>query len=124
MKYALTQFCILILSVIILIYFFSLEYFVPLSSGNINWYNLGAVLFCIFFFFESFVSLVFFLVEKFLTCGIKEFPDHFRSLKWGISIAFCIIISILLSIFNIIPLFYAFLISVIILIIFNLFRVF
>lgn len=124
MKYALTQFGILIASVIILIYFFSLEYFVPLSSGNINWYNLSAVLFCVFFFFEATISLFFFLTEKFLTCGIKEFPPHFRSLKWGISIAFCIVLSLLLSVFNIIPLFYAFLISVIILIIFNLFRIF
>lgn len=124
MKYLLTQISILIVTVILLSYFFSLNYFLPTVDGNINWYNVLTVLFLIFFLTQSVFSTIFFLFEKFLTCGIKEFPNHNRSLKWGIGIGFCCIFSLLVGMFNIFPLFYAFAISVIILVILNIFNIF
>lgn len=124
MKYLLSQLLILILSVIILLYFFSLEYFLPIKDGIFDWYNIFLVIFFIFLSVQSIVSIVFFLSEKFLTCGIKEFPRINRSLKWGIAIGLCSTLSILFSIFNILPLFYAFSILVIILIILNIIKIF
>lgn len=124
MKYLLAQIFIGILSVILLSYFLSLDYFRPIADGLPNWYNISTVLFIVFFLTESLFSILFFSFEKFLTCGLREFPYHTRSLKWGIGIGFCCVLSLLLSMFNIFPLFYAFAISAIILIILNIFNIF
>ncbi|MCC7289712.1 hypothetical protein IT417_00440 [bacterium] len=124
MKYLLTQAGIAVLSVILLLYFFSLSYFVPLEQGNINWYNVVTVLFLVFFFVESVVATIILLIEKFLTCGWKEFPHHSRSLKWGIGIGFCAILAMILSMYNVLPIFYGFTSSAIILYILNILKVF
>lgn len=124
MKYLLIQLLILFLSVILLLYFFSLSYFLPLESDVLNWYNISTVLLISFFLSESFFSLFFYLIEKFLTCSIREFPLYFRSLKWGIGLALCVVVSLMLSLLNIIPLFYAFILSAIILGILNIFKIF
>lgn len=124
MKYLLVQISILILTVILLSYFFSLSYFLPANNENLNWYNISTVLFLSFFLSMSVSSIFFYIIEKFLTCGLREFPNYSRSVKWGIGIGFCVVISLLMSMFNIFPLFYAFTISVIILIILNIFKIF
>lgn len=124
MKYLFLQLATLFLSVILLLYFFSLDYFIPIRNGAYDWYNIIMVIFLLFLLVESSISTVMYVLEKFLTCGIKEFPDHYRSLKWGVGIAVCLIFSIILSIFNVFPLFYAFFVSVIILIILNIIKIF
>lgn len=124
MKYLLIQLIIGISSVILLLYFFSLSYFLPSEGEILNWYNISTVLFLSFLLSESIISLIFFLTEKFLTCGLREFPHIHRSLKWGVGLAFAIVISMILSLLNIIPLFYAFALSAIILIILNILKIF
>lgn len=124
MKYIITQLSISIISVIFLLYFFSIEYFVPKSSEVVNWYNISFVLLLIFLISQSIVSVIFFLVEKKLTCGVNEYPNYTRSFKWGIILSICLILSLLLSIFNVIPLLHALLISSIIVVVFNILKLF
>ena len=107
MKYLLAQLILLVLSVIILLYLGSLSYFLPYLGGNINWYSVTIVMICIFVLTEAFFSLLIFLFEKYLLYEKNEFPPFANSLKWGIVISLCVIISLFLSIFNIIPLIYA-----------------
>jgi hypothetical protein len=123
MKYLLVQLIILLLSVIILLYLSSLSYFLPYLGENINWYSVSIILVNIFFLTESFFSLLIFLIQKFLLYEKSEFPPFSVSLKWGIVISFCVIISLFLSIFNIIPLIYALISWAIILIVIYLLKI-
>lgn len=102
MKYLITQSILLVLSVAILYYFSTLPYFLPVNSENIpNWYNVFAVLAVVFVAIQAFVSLFVFLLEKFMTCGKKEFPNFSRSLRWGIGIALGFFVLVLLNVFHV-----------------------
>jgi hypothetical protein len=120
MKYIVTQLFILISSVIFLLYLLSLAYFHPMGEASINWYNTITVLGILFLIAQSFVSLLFYLFQKFISYGWKEFPRLTFSLRWGIGMGVVLVISILLNIFNVIPLVYGLPACTIILVILNL----
>lgn len=101
MKYLLSQSILLILSVILLYFFFTTPQFLPTNTyGELDWYKISAVLVVIFLLLQSFISLVIYLTQKFLAYGKNEFPDKNYSLLWGLGLSFCIIISMLFHIFH------------------------
>jgi len=98
MKYFLSQIIIFILSVIFLLYLFSLDYFLPFDAGeNLNWYNISIVLFLLFLSLQSVISLGVYFLQKFLAYGWKEFPDFRNSFKWGIGLGISIVVLILFN---------------------------
>lgn len=89
----------------ILLYLASVGDFVPLDiNGLPNWYNVLTVLVIFFFLIQSVVSLGIYLVQKFLTCGVKEFPSSRNALKWGFILSFLMIVVIVLNLFHIVSL--------------------
>ncbi len=113
MKYLLSQLFILFFSVIILYYFSTVPNFIPYKiDGNLDWVKIGIVIFLIFLIIESFISLLIFLIEKFLVYGRKEFPDKLISLKWGIGISLCFIALLFLHLNHLITVFWAIVILV------------
>lgn len=105
MRFIFLQTFIIFLSVIFLLFLFGQEHFLPFDKKeNIDWYNVFSVLIFLFFFIQSLFSIILFLFQKFLTCGLKEFPVFNTSLKWGILIALLVILIIILNIFHIVSL--------------------
>lgn len=105
MKFLLGQIFITIISVVSLLYLFSIDYFTPLNSqGNLNWYGISTVLFLVFLLAQAIVSLAVFLTQKFLAYGWKEFPNPWVSLKWGIGLSFSLVAALLLNAFHILTL--------------------
>ncbi|MCA9375003.1 hypothetical protein KC622_01590 [Candidatus Dojkabacteria bacterium] len=101
MKYLLTQVVAIIVSVTLLYYFSTLNQFLPLTpEKEINWYNLFSVLTLVFVLLEGVISFSLYLLQKFLTCGWREFPDKSFSLKWGLGLSIGIIFIIVLNIFH------------------------
>ncbi len=101
MKYLLTQLLLLFLSVILLYYLSTVSTFLPqLANNNIDWYNVGITLLLLFLLTESFVSLVIFLIQKFLAFGWREFPNYRFSFIWGSIVGVSLVVGILLNIFN------------------------
>ncbi len=101
MKYLLSQFFLLFLSVILLYYLSTLTSFLPLSENDsVNWYNVCITLLLLFLITQAFISLVIYLIQKFLAFGWREFPNYSFSLRWGLITGLALIIGILLNIFN------------------------
>lgn len=99
MKYLLSQIFIFILSVIVLLYLSRLPGFTPFSQvGVIDWTNVGLIMFFLFLTAESIISVLIYLVEKFLAYGRKEFPSSRFSFKWGLGISLGLIILLFLHI--------------------------
>ncbi len=92
MKYLFTQLFLLFISVIFLYYFSTVPNFVPFDiEGELDWPKIAFVMFNLFLVLESFISLVVYLVEKFIAYGKKEFPSSRLSLKWGLGISLTLI---------------------------------
>lgn len=103
MKYLLTQSVIFLSTVGALLYFFSLDYFVPIDSqGNPNWYTVLIVLFLLFLFAQSLISLTVFIIQKLVAFGPKEFPNYRVSLRWGLGIGVGIVTVLLLNTLNLV----------------------
>jgi hypothetical protein len=102
MKFLFVQIISLIVSVTFLLYLLSLEYFLPYGAdGVLNYYNLVTVLILLFVLVESLISLLVFLVQKFVAFSWGEFPSHKLAVKWGLIFAVAIVGGILLNIFDI-----------------------
>ncbi len=102
MKYIFLQTFVSFLGAMFLLFLFQQEHFLPFDeSKKIEVYNIFAVLFFLFLISQGLVSIFLYLFQKFLTCGIKEFPSYNYSLKWGIIISILLIFVILLNIYNI-----------------------
>jgi hypothetical protein len=105
MKYLFLQLFIVFLSAMFLLFLFQQKDFIPFDNeSTLNWYNIVAVLFFLFLVVQGFVSILFFLGQKFLTCGIREFPNISFSLKWGILISVLMIFVVIMNIFHILNL--------------------
>lgn len=101
MKYLFLQMFVGFLGAMFLLFLFQTEEFLPFDDEeNINWYNVFSVLFFLFIFTQAVVSIILFLFQKFLTCGIKEFPSCKNSLKWGIVISFLFVFILFLNVYN------------------------
>lgn len=102
MKYIFLQTFVSFLGAMFLLFLFQQEHFLPFEkSGEFDWYNIFAVLFFLFLLSQGALSILLYLFQKFLTCGIKEFPSYNYSLKWGILISILFVFIILLNIYNI-----------------------
>jgi hypothetical protein len=118
MKFLILQTFISFLSVIFLLFLFEQEEFLPLKEDrSLDWYKISSVLFFCFLLLQSVISIILFLIQKFVTCSFKKFPPFHFSLKWSITIAFLIIFIILFNIFHIIDLLWGGIILVFIIII-------
>ncbi len=105
MKYLFLQTFVSFLGAMFLLFLFQQEHFLPLDEKeNFNWYNIFSVLFFLFLILQGVFSIMFFLFQKFLTCGIKEFPSFNTSLKWGVLFSILFIFVVLLNIYNIVSL--------------------
>ncbi len=103
MKYFLFQLLILFSSAMFVLFLFQQESFQPFDlEGNVDWYNVSTLLFFVFLFLQGLLSTLLYLFQKFLTCGLKEFPSFGASLKWGLLLSFIFILLLLLNIFHII----------------------
>lgn len=120
MKFIFTQIVLLSLGVTMLLYLMSLNSFVPFFEGGVDWYNLTTILLLLFTTIQAVVSLPIFLFQKFSLFEKGEFPKPHIALKWGIGVGICLIISLLLSIYSIIPLAFGFTALIIVLVILNL----
>ncbi len=101
MKYLFLQTFVGFLGAMFLLFLFQTEEFLPFDEeGNVNWYNVFSVLFFLFIFTQAVVSIILFLFQKFLTCGLKEFPSFKNSLKWGIVISFLFVFILFLNVYN------------------------
>ncbi len=102
MKYIFLQTFVTFLGAMFLLFLFQQEHFLPFDeSQEFDWYNIFTVLFFLFLIIQGVISLILYLFQKFLTCGIKEFPSYNYSLKWGILVSILFILVILLNIYNI-----------------------
>jgi hypothetical protein len=116
MKYLLLQLLFLLFTVMILIYFISQVKFIPLTeTGTPDWYNISTVLFLLFLLLQSIISLTIFLVRKFLTCGLKEFPSSRGAIKWGILSSFLFVIVLVFNIFHIVSILWGAIVAALIL---------
>jgi len=70
------------------------------GTGNPLWLNIFVVIGLIISVVQAIISMAIFLVQKKLLFGKNEFPPISSPIKWGIGIAFCIAIVILLNIFH------------------------
>ncbi len=105
MRYIFLQIFVLSLGVVFLLLLSQQRDFLPVNEqGIVNWYNVSSVLFFLFLVSQSTISLFLYFLQKFLTCGIKEFPSSRFSLKWGILISFLLTILLLLNIYHIVTL--------------------
>lgn len=110
MKYFIIQFIVFIITVILLKYLVSLEYFSPyLLDGNLNSYNIGIMIVLIFFLSQSLSSIIIFLSQKFIAYGLKEFPNPRFSLIGSITFSSIIIISVIFNIYGVLDFIYSFL---------------
>jgi len=101
MKYVIIQTILLLLSVIFLYYFSTKGYFLPLdSNGKPLWLNISLVMSLIFITTQALFSILITFIQKRLFFGKKEMPPIFSSLKWGMGIAICLIMVILLNVFH------------------------
>ena len=117
MKYILFQIFIVFLSAMFLLFLSQQEFFLPKDlEGNVDWYNVSSVLFFLFLSLQGLLSILLFLFQKFLTCGIKEFPSLNQSLKWGIIVSFLFILILILNVFNFVNLLWGLIILVLIII--------
>ena len=99
MKYIVIQLIILFWSVIFMYYLSSNYFFLPISAkGDLNWYNVGIVLTLVFLFVESLVSVGIFIIQKLWKRKIRREITYYSSLKWGIGLAFAVILMLLLNI--------------------------
>ena len=115
MKFLSLQVFIIFTSAIFLLFLFGQEHFLPFDDvEKIDWYNVSSVLIFAFFLMQGFFSISLFLFQKFLTCGLKEFPAFNTSLKWGILISLLIILIVILNIFHIVTLVWGLVIIIII----------
>ncbi len=102
MKYIFLQTFVTFLGAMFLLFLFQQEHFLPFDeSQEFDWYNIFTVLFFLFLIIQGVIFLILYLFQKFLTCGIKEFPSYNYSLKWGILVSILFILVILLNIYNI-----------------------
>ena len=101
MKFLFIQGVLFLFSVTLLLYLFSLEYFIPISDGIINLYNVSTVLILLFILSQSLVSLIIFLIQKFLAFRWSDFPHHGVTLKWGLIISGSFIVGLILHIMGI-----------------------
>ncbi len=121
MKYLLVQIFIAVFSVIFLLFLLGLEGFLPLKEDkSLDWYNITSVLFFLFIFIQSLISVLIFLIQKFLVCGFKEFPSIGFSFKWGVTSSVLAVFIILFNIFHIVNfgwgiLLFAFIIAILVL---------
>ncbi len=105
MKFLILQTFVSLLSVIFLLFLFEQEGFLPVKEDkSLDWYNIASVLFFCFLLLQSVLSILLFLIQKFITCSFKKFPSFHFSLKWGITIAFLVIFVILFNVFHIMDL--------------------
>lgn len=105
MKYLFLQIFVSFLGAMFLLFFSQQKHFLPFDEHQeINWYNVFSVLFFLFLLSQGILSIIFFLFQKFLTCGIKEFPPYNSSLKWGIVLSVLLIFAIILNIYGIVSL--------------------
>ncbi len=105
MRYIFFQIFIVFLSAMFLLFLFDQESFLPFDlDRNIDWYNVSSVLFFLFLSLQGIFSIILFLIQKFLTCGLKEFPPLNMSLKWGIIISILIVFLLILNVFHIVNL--------------------
>jgi hypothetical protein len=105
MKFLIVQGLIAVLSVILLYYFSTIDYFLPyFDSGSLNWYAIGTVLFLSFLFLQSVISVVLFLTQKFMAYGWKEFPHPSFATKWGVGLSLGTVVLLLLNAFHILTL--------------------
>jgi hypothetical protein len=105
MRYILFQILVVFFSAMFLLFLFQQESFSPKDlEGNVDWYSVSTVLFFVFLSLQSIFSIVLFIFQKFLTCGIKEFPSFNQSLKWGVIVSFLFILILILNLFNVINL--------------------
>ena len=103
MKFLFLQAFIIFISAIFLLFLFGQDNFLPLNSKeNVDLYNVSSVLIFFFFLSQAFFSILLFLFQKFLTCGLKEFPPFNTSLKWGIIVSLLIILIVILNIFHVV----------------------
>lgn len=101
MKFLFIQGVLFLFSVTLLIYLLSLDYFLPLTNGSINLYNVSTVLILLFILVQSLISLVIFLLQKFLAFGWSDFPHHGIALKWGIIVSSSLVVGLVLHILGI-----------------------
>lgn len=105
MKYLLSQGLLLILSVIVLLYLFTVEGFLPVDrAGKENWYNISTVLILLFIATESLVSIVITVVLKAFILGRNGIINNFWVTKWAVAVSIALTLLILLNIFNFLPL--------------------
>ncbi len=113
MKFIFLQTFLIFFSAMFLLFLFGQDHFLPFDEKeNIDWYNVSSVLIFLFFFIQGFFSIVLFLFQKFLTCGLKEFPSFNMSLKWGILTSLLVILIIILNIFHVVNLLWGLLIII------------
>ncbi|GEM_PF-3417501 len=107
MKYLIIQIIIFFFCSIFLLFLFQQEDFVPVQEdGVLNWYNVFSVLFFLFLLLQSTLGIVLFVVQKFVTCKLKEFPKPHFALKWSFVISLLLLLITLFNMFHIIDFFW------------------
>lgn len=87
--------------VLLLVYLLSSQFFKPTTfTGDVDILNIILFVLMIAFGLGLFVSIVVYLVEKFVRCGKKEYPAPGRSIKYGILTALVAAILVFLHIFH------------------------
>jgi len=123
MKYLFLQTFVSFLGAMFLLFLFMQKDFLPFDNqGLVSWYNVSAVLFFLFLFTQGLLSIVIFLFQKFLTCGIKEFPPFGKSLKWGLLISILLVFILILNLYNIINILWGAVILVLIILLLTLIK--
>lgn len=98
-------------------YLVSSRYFSPTTiSGDVEIWNVLLFLFLLSSGLGLLVSIVLYLLEKFMSCGRKEFPKPGRSIKYGLMAGIFLMIILVLHIFHFLNFFVAILIALFVII--------
>lgn len=101
MLFLLTIILLTFLDGILLFYLVNSEYFSPTSfTGDIEVWNVFLFVVLLSSLFGLVVTVVVFLVEKFISCGWKEFPKSYRAVRYGIMFSVVACVLMLLHVFH------------------------
>ena len=85
----------------LLIYLVSSEYFAPFNRlGDIDMWNISVFVVMVSAAAGLVISLLVYLLEKFMYCGRREFPRAGRAVRFGMLTVFCLAVGLLLHIFH------------------------
>jgi hypothetical protein len=85
MTFLITISVLLVFDVSFLLYLVNSEFFGPAGiTGQADIWNISVFTILVSTCVGLLVTLIVYLVEKFIYCGLREFPKSFRAIKYGL----------------------------------------